>query len=127
MAATRDTTAKNIKPLTGAIIRRHTSGAAIAAGECVGLSDDGFVDPCDMTSAVDQAIGVAIQAASGAAEEIDVVVYGPVKCITGGTIGATVFNTTSAGEYTQTDSGDTTAVGYAESATVLFVQPEHLA
>lgn len=126
MAATRDTTAANIKPLGGAIIRRHTSGAAIAAGECVALKSDGFVDPCNTTSAADEAIGIAIQAASAAAEEIDVVTYGPVYCMTTATIGATVFNTTTAGEFSETAGGNNTALGYAESAYVLFVQPEHL-
>lgn len=127
MAIARDTTAANIKPLTGAIVRRHTSGDAIAAGELVSLHDDGYVDPSDCTSAADEVIGVAIQAAAAAAEVIDVVVFGPVKCLTGATVGGTVFNSTDAGEPTQTDSGNVTAAGYAESATVLFVQPEHLA
>lgn len=37
MAIARDTTAANIKPLEGAIIRRYTAGAAIAAGEIVSM------------------------------------------------------------------------------------------
>jgi len=123
----RDTTAANIKPLSGAIVRRYTSGDAIAAGEIVSLQSDGYVDPADCTSAADEAIGVAIQAAAAAGEVIDVVVLGPVKCLAGAEEGDTVFNSTDAGEPTQTDSGYTTAVGYAESATVLFVLPEHLA
>ena len=127
MTITRDTTAANIKPLTGAIVRRFTSGAAIAAGEVVGMSSDGYIDPCNTTSAADEAIGIAVQATSGSGEVIDVVVFGPVKCLTGAAPGATVFNSTTAGEPTETDAGNVTAVGYAESATVLFVLPEHLA
>lgn len=127
MAIARDTTAANIKPLTGAIVRRHTAGAAVAAGEIVSLQSDGYVDPSDCTSAADEVTGVAIQAAAAAGVVIDVVVLGPVKCLTGATPGATVFNSTTAGEPTETDSGNVTAVGYAESATVLFVLPEHLA
>jgi len=127
MSIARDTTATNIKPLGPAIVDRYTSGAAIAAGELVSLQSDGYVDPSDSTSAADPVVGVAIQAAAGAAEQIDVVVFGPVKCLTGATKGAVVFNSTTAGEPTQTDSGDVTAAGYAKTDTILFVQPEYIA
>ena len=126
MSISRETTAKLIKPLEGAIVRRYTSGAAIAAGELVSMQDDGYVDPSD-ASATDEVVGVAIQAATGAGERIDVVTLGPVLCLSGATIGGTVFNSTSAGEPTQTDGGSSTAAGWAETATILFVQPEHLA
>lgn len=127
MTIARDTTEANIKPLTGAIVRRHTSGAAIAAGEIVSLQDDGYVDPSNMGSGVDEAIGIALQAAAAAAVKIDVVCFGPVKCLTGATPGATVFTSSTAGEPTETDNTNETAIGYVESATVLFVLPEHLA
>jgi len=127
MSIARDTTAANIKPLSGAIVRRYTSGDAIAAGEIVSLQSDGYVDPADATSAADEAIGIAIQAAAAAGEVIDIVVFGPVKCLTGAEEGGTVFTSADAGEPTQTDDSNLTAVGYAESATVLFVLPEHLA
>lgn len=126
MATARETTAANIKPLTGAIVRRYTSGAAIAAGEVVSLQSDGYVDPSDSTSAADEVVGIAIQATSAAGEVVDVVVLGPVNCLLGATPGATVFNSTTAGEPLETTAGNQTAVGYAESATVLFVLPERL-
>jgi len=127
MAFSRDTAASNIKPLRGAAIRKFTAGAVVAAGEVVHLETDGYVDPADCTSAADEAIGVAIQAAAAAGVVIDVVVLGPVKCLLEASPGGTVFTSTTTGEPSQTDSGNTTAVGYAESATVLFVLPEHLA
>ena len=126
MGIARETTAKNIKPLEGAIIRRHTSGEAIAAGELVSLESDGYLDASDADS-TDEVTGVAVQAASAAGEKIDVVVFGPILCLSGATIGGTVFNSTDAGEPTQTDAGSSTAAGYAETATILFVQPEKLA
>lgn len=126
MAATRDTTASNIKAMPGSIVRRHTSGVAIAAGECVALKSDGFVDPCNTTSAADESIGIALKACSGAGERVDVVTHGAVVCMSTATIGATVFNTTTAGEFSETAGGNNTALGYAESAYILFVQPEHL-
>jgi len=127
MAIARDTTAANIKPLYGSIVRRYTSGDAVAAGEVVALQSDGYVDPADCTSAADEVIGIAIQVAAAAGVQIDVVAFGPVKCLTGATPGVTVWNSTTAGEPLQTTAGNQTAVGYAESATVLFVLPEHLA
>ena len=127
MAFSRDTTAANIKPLHGAIVRRYTSGAQVAAGEIVSLQSDGYVDPSDSTSAADECIGIALQAAAAAGVQIDVVAFGPVKCLLEASPGVTVWNSTTAGEPAQTTAGNQTAVGYAESATVLFVMPEHLA
>ena len=126
MTISRLTTASLIKPLEGARVRRYTSGAAIAAGELVSMQDDGYIDPSDAT-ATDEVVGVAIQAATAAAERIDVVTLGPVLCLAGATPGKTVFNSTDAGEPTETDAGSSTAAGWAETATILFVQPEHLA
>ena len=127
MAIARDTTAANIKPLSGAIVRRYTTGAAVAAGEIVHLETDGYVDPAVVSGSADEAIGIAVQADAASGNVVDVVVFGPVKCLTGATVGGTVFTSTTAGEPTQTDATYLTAVGYAESSTVLFVLPEHLA
>lgn len=121
MAIARDTTAANIKPLEGAIVRRFTAGATVAAGELVTMQSDGYVDPTN-TSAVQNIVGVAIQAAV-AGDRIDVVVFGPVKCLTGATVGATVYGSDTAGEPAETAGTKTTIAGWAESATVLFVSP----
>ena len=126
MSISRETTAKLIKPLEGAIIRRLTAGDAVAAGELVSMQDDGYVDPSDAT-ATDEVVGVAVQAAAAAGVRIDVVTLGPVLCLSGATPGKTVFNSTTAGEPTETDAGNSTAAGWAETSTILFVQPEHLA
>ncbi len=125
MAIGRDTTAANIKPLQGAIIRRETAGSAVAAGELVSMSSDGYVDPSDSTAAKNPVLGVAVQAASAAGERIDLVVFGPVKCLTGATPGALVYNSTTAGEPLETTAGNQTVAGIAESATVLFVRPSN--
>jgi len=123
MAIGRDTTAANIKPLEGALIDRFTAGAAIAAGELVSMSSDGYIDPADSTSAKSLVLGVAVQAAAAAGERIDVVTHGRVKCLTGATPGAVVYNSTTAGEPSESASGNQTAAGIAVSATVLFVRP----
>lgn len=121
MAIARDTTAANIKPLEGAVLRRFTAGATIAAGELVSMQSDGYVDPAD-TSAVEVVAGVAIQGAVSG-DRIDVVTFGPVKCLTGATVGAIIYASDTAGEPAETAGTKTTIAGWAESATVLFVNP----
>ena len=122
MAIARDTTAANIEPKEGAIIRRYTAGATIAAGEIVSMQSDGFVDPSDSTSAAQMIVGIAL-AAAVATDRVDVVIFGPVECLTGATIGGAVYDSTTAGEPAQTTAGNQKQVGFAESATVLFVRP----
>lgn len=121
MALARQTEATLIKPLEGAIVRRYTAGAAIAAGEIVSMQSDGFVDPTDTTSAAAVNVGVAITAAA-ASDIVDVVVSGPVSAIMGATPGGLVYDGTTAGEPEATSGGNKSVVGYAESATVLFVR-----
>lgn len=125
MATARNTTAELIKPLEGAVVRRFTAGAAIAAGELVSMSSDGYIDPSDSTSAKNPVLGVALQAAAAAGQRVDVVVFGPVVCLTGATPGGLQYNSTTAGEPLETTAGNQTVAGIAESATVLFVRPSN--
>lgn len=122
MAIGRDTTADNIKPLEGAIVRRGTAGAAVAAGEIVTLQSDGYWDPADGTSAAQLAVAVSINAAAAAGGALDLVTHGPIKSLTGATPGTLVYVGTG-GEPVATAATKSTVVGYAESATVLFVRP----
>ncbi len=126
MATARDTTAANIKPLEGAIVRRFTAGAAIAAGELVSMSSDGYIDPSDSTAAKNPVLGVAIGAAAAAGQRVDVVTFGPVICLTGATPGGLQYNSTTAGEPLETTAGNQTVAGIAESATILFVRPGNI-
>lgn len=126
MAIARDTTAKNIKPLEGASIRRFTAGATIAAGEIVSLMADGYVDPADTTAFTGSVVmGIALQAAA-AGERVDVVTSGPVVCLTGATVGALVYASDTAGEPSESVGTKDVLVGIAESATILFVRPEFI-
>lgn len=123
MALTMDTTAEHIKPLEGAIVRRFTCGSTIVAGQPVTMSADGFVDPSDASDVtLSFCIGIAIQGGL-VGERIDVVVFGPIICVTGMTIGTLVFVSDTVGETTQTAGTKTTIVGWAESASVIFVNP----
>jgi hypothetical protein len=126
MAIARDTTEKNIKPLEGAVIRRVTLGATVAAGEIVALASDGKFDPAIATS-VTLAFGhgIALQA-GGDGDKVDLVVFGPVQCLTGATKGALVYVSDTAGEPAETAGTKTEIIGMAESATVLFVRPMYV-
>lgn len=123
MAIARDTTAANIKvPNKACIIKKYTAGSTIAAGELVSMSSDGYIDPSDSTSAKNPVLGVAIAgAASGF--PVDVVLFGEVICLTGATPGAVVYNSTTAGEPSESVAGNQTVAGIAVSATTLFVRP----
>jgi len=124
MAIARNTTAETIKPLNGAIVRRYTAGAAVEAGEIVSMQSDGYVDPANTTSAAQKVVGIALQAASAAGQVIDVVVFGPVVCVTGATPGATIHASDTAGEPAESAGTNGGITGIAESATVVFVRPE---
>ena len=122
MAIGRNTTDSAIKPLSTAIVRRFTAGATIDAGEVVSMQSDGYVDPADTTSAAAQVVGIALaDAVSGQA--VDVVVYGPVVCVTGGTPGTTVHASDTAGEPAESAGSNAGILGYVEAATILFVRP----
>ena len=126
MAFGRNATAELIKPLEGAVIRRYTAGAAIAAGEIVALMADGYVDPANTTDFTAACVmGIALKAAVSG-DRVDVVVYGPVVCLTEGTPAALVYASDTAGEPAESVGTKDVLVGITESATVLFVRPEFI-
>lgn len=129
MAAARDTDAANVKPLEGAVIQRFIGGAAIEAGEVVRMESDGYVDPAIATGVVLAAVGIALprdggDPVSAAGDTVDIVTHGPVQCMTGATIGALIYVSDTAGELSESAGTKDTVVGFAQSATVLFVRPQ---
>ena len=122
MAIARDTTAANIVPLEGAVLRRGTACTTVSAGELVTLQSDGYWDPTK-TTAAQLTVNVSLQAAV-AGDAIDLVAHGPVKCLTGATPGTLVYASDTAGEPAATAGTKGLIVGYAESATILFVRPQ---
>lgn len=122
MAIARDTTAANIKPLTGAITRKVTLGATVAAGEIIALQSDGKWDPANATSAVVINPIIAVRG-GGDGDVVDAVRFGPVNCVTGGTPGAVCYASDTAGEPAETAGTNLGIVGYVETATVIFVNP----
>ena len=127
MAFGRLATAELIKPLQGAIVRRYTCGTAVAAGEIVVMMADGYVDPAN-TSAFTGSIvlGVAINATAAAGEKVDVVVFGPVVCLQEATPAGFIYASDTAGEPATSVGTKDVIVGFAESASVLFVRPQFI-
>ena len=119
MAIARETTAKLVKPLQGAIVRRGTLGATTVAGEIVELQSDGKWDPADATAVVKNG-AIAVQGGADT-EEVDLVRFGPVKCITGGTPGEVVYVSDTAGEPAESAGTKSAVIGYVEAADILFV------
>lgn len=129
MAITKPTDTTFIRPNEGAVIVRMTAGTGgVAAGDVVANGTDG-VTKCDGngTAANHIPVGVAIQTAT-ATNKVDVVVLGRVSGFTDGTIGKLVYpDDTTAGSPSETASTNKHAIGFMETASVLFVQPRYVA
>lgn len=122
MAIARDTTAANIKPLNNATVDRFDAGSAIAAGELVVMSSDGAIDPADTTSAAASVLGVAVQGAA-AGDRIDVVTAGRAVCVTGGTPGAILHASDTAGEPAEAAGTNAGVAGVVLTATTVLIRP----
>jgi hypothetical protein len=129
MAITKPTDTTFIRPNEGALIVRMTVGTGgVAAGDVVANGTDG-VTKCDGngTAANHIPVGVAIQTAT-ATNKVDVVILGRVSGFTDGTIGKLVYpDDTTAGSPSETASTNKHAIGFMETASVLFVQPRYVA
>lgn len=126
MALARETDATLVKPLEGAVIIRETAGSAIEAGEAVSMASDGAVDPTD-TSSITLAMALGIAAGPNdyvTGDRVDIVISGPIVCMTGATPGDVVYATDTAGEPSHTAGTKTTILGMPRSATVLIVNPQ---
>ena len=124
MAFGRETTAKNVKPLLkeGAIVMPGRLGATTEAGEFVALQSDEKWDPAIATGVV-FTLAVAVQGGIDG-DVVDLVVFGPVQCLTDATPGGLIYVSDTAGEPSTSAGTKTTIAGYAREATVLFVQPQ---
>ena len=112
----------DIKPLQGAMRRRGTLGATVTKGHPVTLQSDGYWDHTN-TTAAQLTVAVAVQGGA-VGDVVDLVHYGPIQCLSGATIGALVYGSDPAGAYDDAVGTKDLVIGYAESATVLFVKPQ---
>ena len=116
------TAGTDIKPLPGSVVRKGTLGTTVTKGNAVTLQSDGYWDPCD-TDAAQLTVGIAVQ--SGVVGDVvDIVVSGPVQCISGATPGSLAYGSDTAGALDTAVGTADLVVGYVESATVLFVRPQ---
>ena len=125
MAVTLQTDAELIRPLEGAIVRRYTSGDTIAAGQPVAMLAAGTVALADGNSSdpvADFVIGCALKSVV-AGDRVDVVVFGPISNCTAATPGKLIYISDSVGVMDETSTSNG-VVGWAESATIVFVRPE---
>jgi len=108
-----------------AFIRKGTLGATTEAGEIVALQSDGKWDPADANN-VNLFCGVAVQGGADM-EAIDIVMYGPLEVLVDATPGTAIYISDTAGEYAETAGTKSYIIGYAETATILFVNPQPVA
>lgn len=113
----------DIKPLQGARIRRGTLGNTVTKGHPVTLQSDGYWDHTDTTTNAQVTVAVAVQGGVSG-DRVDLVTFGPIQCLSGATPGTLVYGSNTAGAYDTAVGTKDTVIGYAESATVLFVQPQ---
>lgn len=124
-------TAANVRPLDGSVTRGFNLGGAAAPGDPVYVASDGDVERADAnvsnaTAAV-RGLVVAIQggkAVGAAGDRATVCVFGPVAGFTGLTPGAPGYVSNDVGKLEDAAGAFERIAGYAESATVFFVNPE---
>jgi len=126
-------TAADVRPLPGAIVRRYDAGDTVIAGYAVYLASDGDVEAADADSGTYvRAIGIAVAGPDGkttfaANDRLDVVTHGPVAGFSSLTPGGYLFSSTTAGALASaaaTASSDYIwVIGYAEAATTVYVSP----
>lgn len=116
-------TKANVRPLAGAIIRRGESGDTLEAGEVLYLNGTSGWTLCDGNAAGTSAARGVMVAPEDAVDGdmIDVCVYGPVEGYTGMTPGAIHYVSDTAGEIGTGAGSNTKRIGWAISATALFV------
>lgn len=126
-------TPAQIRALTenGAVLRQHTAGGSGELGAAFYIASDGDVEEtdADASEAAAKAVGVLVATHDGETtcsdgDAVTLCVYGPVSGYSGMTPGQPIYASDDVGELE--DEEDTTpfVVGYAESATVLFVNPD---
>jgi hypothetical protein len=117
-------TTSEIKAMPGAIIRRVACGAPTNKGNLVSLSSDGKWDP---VGARGDGLSSAIALQSGNdGEWIDAVLSGPVSCMEGATVGALIYPSDAIGGLSEDGTEKRGIIGYAETSSILFVQPMKL-
>ena len=114
----------------GAVVRPYTAGGAITVGYAVYVADDGDVEQADANAGggAEDAIGIAVESYDGetsisAGDPVSVCVFGPVGGFSGMTPGDTLYVSDTVGRIADAAATFDRIIGWAESATVVFVNP----
>lgn len=97
-------------------------GATVTAPSPVTLQLDVKWDGTD-TSAAQLTAAVVIQS-GGDGDYVDAVMYGPIVALSGATPGTLVYGSDTAGAFDDAVGTKDLKIGYAETASVLFVNPQ---
>ncbi len=129
-------TAADVRPLTGAMIRRAIAGEALAFGDAVYISSYSgnlpVVSKCvgsALATALAYGVVVAPQVDTEGASTVasgkacDIVVLGPVTGYSSMTSGAHIWVSDTAGRLSSVVGTKSCVLGVAESPTVLLVRP----
>lgn len=124
-------TAADVRPLSGASVRRFDAGGTIGIGSPVYIASDGDVEVAD-GSAVNTTlgtIGLAVATPDGGtsvstSERVDVVTHGPVAGFSSLTPGGLVFVSDTGGGLDTASGTKGLVIGLAESDTIVFVRPQ---
>jgi hypothetical protein len=127
-------TAKEIRPLPGAVVQRFNAGGTLTPGQSVYIASDGDVEAVDADAlGTSQVRGIVVSDGIGslsfaAGVRVDVVLGGPISGYASMTQGAIVYNSANAGKLDHTapaGAGKCPCVaGYAMTDTILMVQPQ---
>lgn len=127
-------TSAQVRPLEGAIVRNYQAGAAVTVGYAVYLDSSGYVQHADanVTEATARAMGIVVASKDGetavvSGDRCSVCVFGPVSGFASMTPGEPVYNSSTVGRLDQTaPTGGVyvQAVGRADSASIIFVNPD---
>lgn len=124
-------TAKDVRPLDGSTVRGYDLGGAATPGQAMYIASDGDIEVADAngSAALRRFRGLLVAIEGGrstgvAGHRATLCVYGPVAGFSGLTPGANVYLSDTAGALADAPGSEVVPVGYAESATVVFLQPE---
>jgi hypothetical protein len=125
-------TAANVRALqaNGAIVRNYTAGGSINVGDAVYIASDGDVEQADGSAdSTAFGIGIAVEGydettAIASGEPVSVCVLGPVSGFSGATPGSKGWISDTAGQLGTAAGSSAHELGYFESATIFFVNPD---
>ena len=117
-------------PFNGSVVRRYLAGGTVNVGDAVYIAADGDVEQAD-GSVAGTAFGIGIVVAGddsttsiAAGKPASVCVFGPVTGFSGATPGTKGWISDTAGKVDDAAGTSAHELGYFESATIFFVNPD---